>query len=219
VSANQPVLLRPPSGVVVADYGNSKQGKQSADATISTPRNHGDIYWPHRETNPARRNSAKTRRSSVLRAEIEKRSRRTRKEDHMTWPNSGIALALLLLLAAGIGSATEGKASLIRDPFKPFSLQPPGEHLPRSPLERYDLRALTLVAVIWDSPAPKAMVEDAAGIGYTIGVGTRIGTALGVVKAIEPDRVIVEEQFSDFYGETKKRESVLELRPEERKAP
>jgi Tfp pilus assembly protein PilP len=44
------------------------------------------------------------------------------------------------------------------------------------------------------------MVEDAAGIGYTIGVGTAIGNARGIVKAIEPDRVIVEEQFSDFYG-------------------
>jgi Tfp pilus assembly protein PilP len=63
------------------------------------------------------------------------------------------------------------------------------------------------------------MVEDATGLGYTISVGTPIGTAGGVVKTIEPDRVVVDEEFVDFYGEKKKTERVLKLKPEGEKRP
>ena len=90
---------------------------------------------------------------------------------------------------------------------------------PRTPLEQYDVGALKLVAVIYDTQNPKAMVEDDTGLGFTVGVGTRIGNQGGVVKIIEPERVIVEEEFVDFYGEKKKSEIVLRLKPEGEKRP
>ena len=110
------------------------------------------------------------------------------------------------------GALLSTSGVLSRDPFQPFDVGP-HDSKPRSPLETYDLHALTLVAIIWNSPIPKAMVEDSAGLGYTIEVGTPIGRARGVVKTIEPTRVFVEEEFRNFYGETTKRIEVLELRP------
>lgn len=109
----------------------------------------------------------------------------------------------------------------VRDPFRPFnlSLRPKQVETPRTPLEQYDVGALKLVAVIYDTVNPKAMVEDDTGLGYTVTPGTRIGNQGGVVKLIEPDRVVVEEEFVDFYGEKKKTEIVLRLKPEGEKRP
>ena len=108
-----------------------------------------------------------------------------------------------------------------RDPFRPFTLEtrPKKTGLPKTPLQAYELSSLTLVAIIWDTANPKAMVEDATGLGYTIGISTPIGRSGGVVKAIEPDRVLVEEEFVDFYGEKKKTEKILKLKPEGEKRP
>jgi type IV pilus assembly protein PilP len=108
-----------------------------------------------------------------------------------------------------------------RDPFRPFnlSLRPKMVETPKTPLEQYDVGALKLVAVIYDTQNPKAMVEDDTGLGYTIALGTKIGNQGGVVKQIEPDRVVVEEEFVDFYGEKKKTEIVLRLKPEGEKRP
>ena len=112
-------------------------------------------------------------------------------------------------------------AAGLRDPFRPFNLalRPKPVETPRTPLEQYDVGALKLVAVIYDTQNPKAMVEDDTGLGFTVGVGTRIGNQGGVVKVIEPERVIVEEEFVDFYGEKKKSEIVLRLKPEGEKRP
>jgi len=108
-----------------------------------------------------------------------------------------------------------------RDPFRPFNLalRPKVVETPRTPLEQYNVGSLKLVAVIYDTQNPKAMVEDDSGLGYTIGLGTRIGDQGGVVKLIDPDRVVVEEDFVDFYGEKKKTEIVLRLKPEGEKRP
>jgi type IV pilus assembly protein PilP len=116
--------------------------------------------------------------------------------------------------------ATPASAA-VRDPFRPFnlSLRPKIVETPRTPLEQYSVGALKLVAVIYDTQSPKAMVEDDSGLGYTISVGTRIGDQGGVVKVIDPDRVVVEEDFVDFYGEKKKSEIVLRLKPEGEKRP
>jgi hypothetical protein len=109
----------------------------------------------------------------------------------------------------------------LRDPFRPFNLalRPRVVETPKTPLEQYDVGALKLVAVIYDTQNPKAMVEDDAGLGYTIGPGTRIGNQGGTVKTIDPDRVVIEEEFVDFYGEKKKTEIVLRLKPEGEKRP
>ncbi len=112
-------------------------------------------------------------------------------------------------------------AAGLRDPFRPFNLalRPKPVETPRTPLEQYDVGALKLVAVIYDTQNPKAMVEDDTGLGFTVAVGTRIGNQGGVVKQIDPERVVVEEEFVDFYGEKKKSEIVLRLKPEGEKRP
>lgn len=112
-------------------------------------------------------------------------------------------------------------ANIDRDPFRPFTLdlKPLVDNTPKTPLEQYDVGSLKLVAVIWNTEHPRAMVEDASGLGYTIDVGTPIGRNQGVVKRIEPDAVIVEEEFADFYGEQKKNEVVLKLETEGEKKP
>jgi type IV pilus assembly protein PilP len=111
-------------------------------------------------------------------------------------------------------SAAQPSARSGRDPFRPFHFDlRPRVEARRTPLEQVNLGSLTLVAIVFDTEDPKAMVEDATGLGHTIGIGTKIGDQGGVVKAIEPDRVIVEQKLLDFYGDEKAVEVVLELEP------
>ena len=138
-------------------------------------------------------------------------------------------LVLCLTGSPAVAAAAEADAtpapqpspSGMRDPFRPFTLavRAKAKEAPKTPLEQYDLGALKLVAIIYDTAAPKAMVEDNAGLGFSVGIGTRIGNGGGVVKSIAPDQVVVEEEIVDFYGEKKKSEIVLRLKPEGEKRP
>jgi type IV pilus assembly protein PilP len=104
-----------------------------------------------------------------------------------------------------------------RDPFRPPRVNHQtlaGEA--RTPLQRYDLGQLRLVAIIYNATAPTAVVEDDAGLGYIVRVGTPIGANGGAIKAIEQGKVRVEEESIDFYGERQTSEVVLELTAEER---
>jgi len=101
-----------------------------------------------------------------------------------------------------------------RDPFRPLSLKPKASPRARenlSPLERYELGQLKLVAIVWDIKEAKAMVEDAIGLGYVVKIGTLIGPNEGKVKAIKPTEVIIEEHFTDFYGARKSQEVSMRL--------
>ena len=101
-----------------------------------------------------------------------------------------------------------------RDPFRPFVLEirPKKRDVDNlSPLERYEVGQLKLVGIIWDIPDPRAMVEDTAGLGYVIKLGTPIGRNDGKVKLIGPKEVVIEESFYDFYGTRKTREVKLKL--------
>jgi len=101
-----------------------------------------------------------------------------------------------------------------RDPFRPLSLKPKASQRARenlSPLERYELGQLKLVAIVWDIKEPKAMVEDGTGLGYVVKIGTLIGPNEGKVKAIKPTEVIIEERFTDFYGARKSQEVSMKL--------
>jgi Tfp pilus assembly protein PilP len=107
----------------------------------------------------------------------------------------------------------------LADPFKPFvQIGSPGKTvkgLPRTPLQEYDLSQLKLTAIIWTGGADgRAMVEDSAGKGFTLKKGTYIGKRGGKVKAIQLDRVIIEEPIRVFGEQAKTREIVLKM-PEE----
>ena len=104
-----------------------------------------------------------------------------------------------------------------RDPFRPFTLnnrpsQRRRENL--SPLERYELGQLKLVGVIWDIKQPNAIVEDSAGLGYMVRIGTPIGSNEGKVKTIQPAGLVIEEFQFDVYGAKKKIERSMKLAPE-----
>ena len=105
------------------------------------------------------------------------------------------------------------------DPFKPF-IQLAPEKLPKSafltPLQKYDISQLKLVAIIMLPEGNVALVEDQQGRGYFLKRGTAIGRRDGKVKSILKDRVIIEEAFSDVFGQAKMNEISLFLhRPEE----
>ena len=105
-----------------------------------------------------------------------------------------------------------------RDPFRPFTLNARSSAARRrenlSPLERYELGQLKLVGVIWDVKESNALVEDSAGLGYRVKVGTPIGSNDGKVKGIQRDGIVVEEFYVDLYGAKNRREVKMRLSPE-----
>lgn len=112
------------------------------------------------------------------------------------------------------------------DPFRPLVVEKPetpsgkpkqaGETLSEgaTPLERMDLTQLKLVALIWDIPQPRAVVEDTAGKGYILSVGTAIGKNRGKVTRITPTGVVVSERYETSSGKFKKTDISLKLYPD-----
>ena len=101
-----------------------------------------------------------------------------------------------------------------RDPFRPMTLRTKVTSRNRenlSPLERLDLGQLKVVGIVWDIKEPRAMVEDTAGLGYTVKVGTPIGSNDGKVKAIHRNQIIIEEISADIYGQRKSRDVSMKL--------
>lgn len=101
------------------------------------------------------------------------------------------------------------------DPFKPFiQLAPVKEarNIPLTPLQKYEISQLKLVAIISTADGTQmALVEDAAGKGYFLKKGTEIGKNDGKVTKILKDRVIIEEIYQDISGKTKVNEIPLFL--------
>ncbi len=105
-----------------------------------------------------------------------------------------------------------------RDPFQPFiaaqtPVKPVGEEIPVTPLQKYDLSQLKLVAIIVGAGDGSAMVQDSEGKGYIIKKGVYVGTNYGKVKAVLKDRVIIEERYKDYMGQVKEKEIILRLHP------
>lgn len=104
-----------------------------------------------------------------------------------------------------------------RDPFLPM-YQPgqqiePDSSLP--PLQRVGLTELSLIGVLWGNYGYTAMVQTPDGKGYSIRRGTRIGPNNGVVSSITERGIIVQERFTDVYGNKQEREYVKLLHPKE----
>ncbi len=100
------------------------------------------------------------------------------------------------------------------DPFKPFiELTPVRSRrtVPLTPLQKYDISQLKLVAIIASPEGNVALVEDGTQKGYFLKMGTWIGKNDGKVIKILKDRVIVEEVYQDIFGQMKKNEITLML--------
>lgn len=83
-----------------------------------------------------------------------------------------------------------------------------------TPLERMNLAELKLVALIWNISQPRGMVEDAAGKGYILSVGTAIGKNKGKVTRITSTAVVVSEKYETSAGKFKKTDISLKVYPD-----
>lgn len=88
------------------------------------------------------------------------------------------------------------------DPFSPFITEKAastlnmdelvGSEEPLTGMQLFEPGQLTLVAIVFEKNAELAMVEDAAGQGYALRPGMKIGRN-GIITAITPNQVIIEE--------------------------
>jgi type IV pilus assembly protein PilP len=100
------------------------------------------------------------------------------------------------------------------DPFKPFiqlASVRGGSRAVLTPLQKFDISQLKLVAIITAPGGNIALVEDVAGKGYFLKKGTWIGKNDGKVTKILKDKVIIEEVYQDIFGQTKTNEISMSL--------
>ncbi len=100
------------------------------------------------------------------------------------------------------------------DPFKPFiqlASRGGSRTAPATPLQKFDISQLKLVAIITTSEGNIALVEDATGKGYFLKKGTWVGRNDGKVTKILKDTVIIQEVYQDIFGQTKTNDISLSL--------
>jgi type IV pilus assembly protein PilP len=106
---------------------------------------------------------------------------------------------------------SEGK----RDPFRSFILDATNEREDsRGPLEQFDLAQLSVVAVVWGTDNPRAVVNDPSGRGYIVREGTYMGKNEGRVIAIADNALTVKETYVDYFGETTTKDVTMRVRVE-----
>ncbi len=112
--------------------------------------------------------------------------------------------------SAGLGYDAKGR----RDPFRSFIADQKLEvaDAERGPLEQFDLSQLTVVAVVWGTGRPRALLEDPSGRGYVVQVGTPVGKNAGSVTSIDDNAVVVRETYEDYLGEKTSKEIEMRTR-------
>lgn len=123
---------------------------------------------------------------------------------------SGDATAGLVTTGAGYSYDSRNK----RDPFRSFVDEQKlakAEH-ERGPLEQFDLSQLTVVAVVWGTERPRALIEDPSGRGFVVQVGTPIGKNDGLVLGIDDNTVLVQETYVDYLGAQTTKEIEMRVR-------
>lgn len=108
------------------------------------------------------------------------------------------------------------------DPFVPLiteetsakSAAPQRSTTPMTPLQKYDLNELKLVAIVAKAMSMTAVLEDPAGFGYIVKEGTLVGKNDGVIKKITGDSLVVEEQIFSTLGNLEPKISTLTIQHE-----
>ncbi len=99
-----------------------------------------------------------------------------------------------------IFDAREGR----RNPFRPLSLQGEDDGSmalgPATPLERFEVDELKLLAIMWDVKSPRAMVMDPNKEIHIVGKDDRIGRRKGYIATIREGEIVIVET-SEFNGE------------------
>ena len=100
-----------------------------------------------------------------------------------------------------------------RDPFRSFVLTASTEREDaRGPLEQFDLAQLKLVAVVWGTERPRAVVSDPSGRGYIVREGTYMGKNEGRIIQIADNALVVKETYVDYFGETTTKDVTMRVR-------
>lgn len=122
-----------------------------------------------------------------------------------------------VVAAAPLATAKEVRppVEIVRDPFESYlSLSTVSmDELRQTRLERIPLDRLRLVGVVQQT-APLALLQDGSGEGFTVRIGTNVGTDRGRVTAIGATGVTIEERFRDPLGRYIKVEKQLALVPQ-----
>jgi type IV pilus assembly protein PilP len=104
-----------------------------------------------------------------------------------------------------------------RDPFAVVLKDPrtgeENQSLP--PLQQLSLTELNLIGIVWGGFGYSAMVQAPDGKGYTVRQGTRVGPNGGAVSSITENALVVQERFTDVYGNKQVREYVKLLHAKE----
>lgn len=89
-----------------------------------------------------------------------------------------------------------------RDPFRSLFDQLRREEANQqlTELQFFEVDQLKLVAIVSRIATPYAMVEDPNSKGHTLTRGTLIGKNWGRVSEINPDCVVIKEEYRDFTG-------------------
>ncbi|MCK8600215.1 hypothetical protein [Desulfoferrobacter suflitae] len=92
---------------------------------------------------------------------------------------------------------------------------PPELQKPLTPLQKMNIGEIEkgLRAIVWGGLGRKAIIQDAAGKGYIVSVGTPAGGPTGVIVQIFDDRLVIQRQLWD--GKLKRmvlRNDVVKLR-------
>lgn len=101
-----------------------------------------------------------------------------------------------------------------RDPFRPYRDAKVGIGQIRSsnrtpePLERFDVKTLEVVAIVWDISKPKALIQDPEKGIHSVVKGQRIGKNEGYIAEIREGEVVVVELF-DLNGKIVKEPYVM----------
>ncbi len=104
-----------------------------------------------------------------------------------------------------------------RDPFRSYlaDVAAQGKQVAESrcttPLGRFDLEQLRLVAVITGLEDPVAMVEAPNGVGYALRRGACIGRNGGVIAAVRTGEVVISEWAVRADGTRDRTQSLLRL--------
>ncbi len=109
-----------------------------------------------------------------------------------------------------------------KDPFKPYRApRLRGDNRPQAPIDplaNVEVTQLRLVAVIWNTPKPRAVVADSQNRNFILFKNMRVGRNEGVVVDIREGEVVIVEKFDDGFGNTVREARILDIKPTDKPA-
>ena len=100
-----------------------------------------------------------------------------------------------------------------RDPFR--SIRFVDEEVPTAqfgPLGDFELAQLSVVAVVWDTRRPRALITDPGGRAFIVHEGSQIGKNAGRVIHIGDNLLLVKETYVDYEGNQSTKDVEMRIR-------